>query len=108
MPAEELFNEEVIFDARGYLRTHSPDTYKIPASGDAPEIFNVHLLQNAPQENTIHGSKAVGEPPLMLPLSVVAALRHAVSAWGPARTEVQLSIPCTPEAILKAIEDIRH
>ena len=80
--------EEVRFDDKGFLRTHSPDTYKIPAFGDAPLEFKVALLENAPQADVIHGSKAVGEPPLMLALSVVAALRDAVAAFGPKGREV--------------------
>lgn len=96
--------EEVRFDEKGYLRTHSPDTYKVPAFGDAPVDFRVNLLANAAQDATIHGSKAVGEPPLMLALSTVAALRHAVSAFGVKGREVSLAIPCTPEAVLFAVE----
>ncbi len=96
--------EEVRFDEKGFLRTHSPDTYKVPAFGDAPVDFRVNLLANAAQDATIHGSKAVGEPPLMLALSTVAALRHAVSAFGVKGREVSLSIPCTPEAVLFAVE----
>lgn len=96
--------EEVRFDEKGFLRTHSPDTYKIPAFGDAPLEFHVALLQNAAQGDVIHGSKAVGEPPLMLALSVVAALRDAVAAFGPKGREVQLPMPCTPEALLFAVE----
>lgn len=93
--------EELVWDARGRLLTYGPSTYKIPAIGDCPEDFRVTLLERADQDNTIHGSKAVGEPPFMLALSVVAALRHAVAAFGPG--EVQLQIPCTPEALLRAI-----
>jgi xanthine dehydrogenase large subunit len=96
--------EEVIFDEKGFLKTHSPDTYKIPASGDAPKDFRVTLLENAAQPDVIHGSKAVGEPPLMLALSAVSALRHAVQSWAKPGTEVQLKIPCTPEAVLDAVE----
>ncbi|MBL8939386.1 MAG: xanthine dehydrogenase molybdopterin binding subunit, partial [Archangium sp.] len=96
--------EEVRFDEKGYLRTHSPDTYKVPAFGDAPVDFRVNLLANAAQDATIHGSKAVGEPPLMLALSTVAALRHAVSAFGVKGREVSLAMPCTPEAVLFAVE----
>ncbi|HLM44105.1 MAG TPA: molybdopterin cofactor-binding domain-containing protein, partial [Myxococcaceae bacterium] len=70
--------EEVLFDAKGRLLTHSPDTYKIPAVGDAPEDFRVALLERAPQDNSIHGSKAVGEPPFMLAIGVVTALRQAI------------------------------
>lgn len=100
-----LTGEELRFDAHGVLRTHSPDTYKIPSCGDAPEVFNVKLLENAAQEGTVHGSKAVGEPPLMLALSVVAALRHAVGAFGP--HQVELAMPCTPEALLRAVAIVR-
>lgn len=99
--------EEVLIDAKGRLLTHSPDTYKIPALGDAPEDFRVALLARAPQDNTIHGSKAVGEPPFMLAIGAVTALRHAIAAFGPPRMEVQLASPATPEAILRAVEAAR-
>jgi xanthine dehydrogenase large subunit len=96
--------EEVLFDAKGRLLTHSPDTYKIPAVGDAPEDFRVALLERAPQDNSIHGSKAVGEPPFMLAIGVVTALRQAIASFGPPRTPVELASPATPEAILRAVE----
>ena len=90
--------------AEGRLLTHSPDTYKIPAAGDTPPIFNVALLKNARQKNTIYGSKAVGEPPLMLAISVREAIRDAISAFGPADGEVALDSPATCEAIFRAIQ----
>jgi xanthine dehydrogenase large subunit len=99
-----LTSEEVLFDARGRLLTHSPDTYKIPAIGDAPEDFRVRLLDRAPQPDVIYGSKAVGEPPLMLAISAILALRHAIGAFGPPGREVKLGMPATPESILRAIE----
>jgi xanthine dehydrogenase large subunit len=99
--------EEVLFDAKGRLLTHSPDTYKIPAVGDAPEDFRVALLERAPQDNSLHGSKAVGEPPFMLAIGVVTALRQAIAAFGPPRTLVELASPATPEAILRAVEMAR-
>jgi xanthine dehydrogenase large subunit len=99
--------EEVLFDEKGFLKTHSPDTYKIPAFGDQPADFRVQLLENAPQHDVIHGSKAVGEPPLMLALSAVAALRHAVSSFAVAGAPVELAMPCTPEAVLMAVEAAR-
>ena len=71
--------EEIKHDASGNLLTHSPDTYKIPAFGDAPREFRVSLLENAAQADVIHGSKAVGEPPLMLAISVREAIREALS-----------------------------
>jgi xanthine dehydrogenase large subunit len=99
--------EEVLYDGSGRLLTHSPDTYKIPAVGDVPDDFRVRLLDRATEESVIYGSKAVGEPPLMLAISVVNALRHAISAFGPRGREVQLGLPATPEAILRAITAIR-
>ncbi len=99
--------EEVLFDEKGFLQTHSPDTYKIPSFGDQPADFRVALLEGAPQHDVIHGSKAVGEPPLMLALSAVAALRHAVSSFAPPRVPVELKMPCTPEAVLMAVEAAR-
>jgi xanthine dehydrogenase large subunit len=95
--------EELVNDAQGRLRTHSPDTYKIPAVGEAPPDFRVALLTGATQPGVVHGSKAVGEPPFMLALGVVTALRQAVKAFLPAGAEVELKVPCTPEAVLRAL-----
>jgi xanthine dehydrogenase molybdopterin binding subunit/xanthine dehydrogenase small subunit len=95
--------EELIWDDKGRLLTHSPDTYKIPAIGDAPMEFNVSFLSEAAQPNTIHGSKAVGEPPLMLAISVREAIRDAVAAFCPRRSQVNLASPATGEAIFSAI-----
>jgi len=99
--------EELVWNPKGHLLTHGPSTYKIPAVGDAPEDFRVALLSHAEQEDVIHGSKAVGEPPFMLALSVVSALRHAIAAFGEPRQVVELAMPCTPEAILRSVEDMR-
>jgi xanthine dehydrogenase large subunit len=99
-----LTSEEVVFDAEGRLLTHSPDTYKIPAIGDVPEDFRVRLLERATQNDVIYGSKAVGEPPLMLAISGLLALRHAISAFGATGRAVELAVPATPEAILQAVE----
>ena len=99
-----LTNEEVLFGAEGKPLTTGPSTYKIPAVGDVPLDFRVALLERAPQPGVIHGSKAVGEPPLMLAIGIITALRHAIGAHGQKRHEVHLQPPCTPEAILRAIE----
>jgi xanthine dehydrogenase large subunit len=96
--------EELIWDDQGRLLTHSPDTYKIPAVGDRPREFNVRFLENATQRQTIHGSKAVGEPPLMLAISVREAIRDAVAAFGTPGGEVPLKVPATCEAIYVAIQ----
>ena len=102
-----LTAEELIWDAQGKLLTHSPDTYKIPAVGDTPKIFNVEFLSEAAQRDAIHGSKAVGEPPLMLAISVRAAIRDAVAAFGKSAGQIALPSPATPEAIFMAIEQRR-
>jgi xanthine dehydrogenase molybdopterin-binding subunit B len=90
-----LTNEELLWDSEGRLLTHSPDTYKIPAVGDTPDVFNVAFLSDATQSNVIHGSKAVGEPPLMLAISVREAIRDAVAAFGKPGGEVPLASPAT-------------
>ena len=102
-----LTTEELKWDDKGVLLTHSPDTYKIPSVGDMPQIFNVSLLKNATQKSVVHGSKAVGEPPLMLAISVREAIRDAVAAFGSGRGEVALASPATCEAIWMAIQGMR-
>ncbi|MEO6569606.1 MAG: xanthine dehydrogenase molybdopterin binding subunit, partial [Opitutaceae bacterium] len=98
-----LTREELLWDAKGRLLTHSASTYQIPAISDAPADFRVTLLPNAAQPNVIHGSKAVGEPPLMLAISVREAIRDAVGAFGALGGDVRLASPATGEAILAAI-----
>jgi len=103
-----LTSEELVWNARGQLMTHGPSTYKIPGSRDVPPVFNVHILEDAPNRMpTVFRSKAVGEPPLMLAISVWLALRDAVSRIGGHRHFVSLDAPATPEAILRAVDDIR-
>ncbi len=102
-----LTTEELKWDDKGRLLTHSPDTYKIPSVGDTPQIFNVTLLKNATQKNVIHGSKAVGEPPLMLAISLREAIRDAVAAFGNKPSEVELASPATCEAIWRAIQKVK-
>lgn len=98
-----LTGEELKWSKDGKLLTHSASTYQIPSIGDAPERFDVALLTNAAQDGVIHGSKAVGEPPLMLAISVREALRDAVAAFGAPGGEVPLASPATHEALLAAI-----
>jgi len=102
-------SEELVWDSRGRLMTHGPSTYKIPGSRDVPPHFKVHILEDMPNPvPTIYRSKAVGEPPVMLALSVWLALRDAVSRTGDPRLMPKLDAPATPEAILMAIEDLRQ
>jgi xanthine dehydrogenase large subunit len=103
-----LTTEELVWDAKGVLKTHAPSTYKIPVASDRPRIFNVALLENAPnREATIHRSKAVGEPPLMLAISVLHALSDAVASVGDHRICPRLDAPATPERVLAAVERVR-
>ncbi|WP_084438557.1 xanthine dehydrogenase molybdopterin binding subunit [Niveispirillum irakense] len=97
-----LTMEELVFDDQGHLRTHAPSTYKIPGCGDVPDHFNVTLYDQPNGEETIHRSKAVGEPPLMLAISVLHALKDAVAAAG-GSGPVQLDAPATPERVLMAV-----
>ena len=99
-----LTREELKWDAKGRLLTHSASTYQIPAISDAPVELNVTLLPMAAQPNTIHGSKAVGEPPLMLAFSVREAIRDAVANFGAPGGEVLLASPATGEAIFAAVQ----
>ena len=102
-----LTSEELRWNDQGLLLTHSPDTYKIPAIGDTPQVFNVALLKNAAQKTVVHGSKAVGEPPFMLAISVREAIRDAVAAFGSGKGEVALASPATGEAIWMAIQKVK-
>jgi len=99
--------EEMLVDETGRLLTVGPSTYKIPTYGDCPRDMRVRLLERARQSSTLYGSKAVGEPPFMLAISVVTALRHAVASFGPPGMEVDLALPATAEALLRAVEEIR-
>jgi xanthine dehydrogenase molybdopterin binding subunit/xanthine dehydrogenase small subunit len=99
-----LTMEELKWNKEGRLLTHSPDTYKIPSVGDIPKVFNVAFLKKGRQRNVIYGSKAVGEPPLMLAISVREAIRDAIAAFGPQGGQVPLASPATSEAIFKAIQ----
>ena len=100
-----LTTEELFWDESGKLRTHAPSTYKIPACSDRPDVFNVALWDKANREETIYRSKAVGEPPLMLGISALMALSHAVASCGSRYPE--LNAPATPEQILAAINRVR-
>ncbi len=100
--------EDLKYDEKGNLLNHSPDTYKIPTIQDLPKDFRVDFLKNVPNPNTIKQSKAVGEPPFMLALSVWLAIKDAISAVGDHKIEPEFSLPATNEVILKSIEKIRE
>ena len=104
-----LTSEELWWDDKGRLRTHGPSTYKIPGSRDVPPVFNARILADAPnREETVFRSKAVGEPPLMLAISVWLAIRDAVASLADYRRVPDLDAPATPERVLMAVDAIRN
>ncbi|MCZ4328743.1 xanthine dehydrogenase molybdopterin binding subunit [Castellaniella denitrificans] len=102
-----LTTEELWWRDDGRLMTHAPSTYKIPAISDCPRDFRVSLFRAQNLKDTVHRSKAVGEPPLLHGISTFNALCDAVAAVGDGRTSPDLRAPATPEAILKAAEGLR-
>ena len=101
-----LTTEQLVWNDKGYLATHAPSTYKIPATGDIPAHFKVDLWPEANREDNVGGSKAVGEPPFMLAISVYEALRNAVAAGRggvDAAAPVVLTAPATAENVLRAL-----
>ena len=103
-----LTTEELWWDEKGRLKTHAPSTYKIPVASDRPRVFNVRLANwSENKEKTINKSKAVGEPPLMLALSVWQALSDAVASVGDYKYPPRLDPPATPEAVFNAIQVLK-
>lgn len=100
--------EEIKWDEKGNLMTHSPDTYKIPSVQDIPRDFRAVLLQGVPNPNTIRRSKAVAEPPLMLALSTWLAIKDAISAVGNHELEPEFSLPATNEVIVMSIQRLKE
>lgn len=99
-----LTTEEICWDTQGQLQTHAPSTYKIPTCGDIPETFNVQLwAKGRNREKTIHRSKAIGEPPLMLAISVHSAINQAIASKLDGDSLPALNTPATPEAILNCL-----
>jgi xanthine dehydrogenase large subunit len=102
-----LTMEELVWTDQGVLASAGASTYKLPSAGDCPPDFRVNLLTEAREADVVRGSKAVGEPPLMLALSVREAIRAAVVAFGP-EAVTALPSPATPEAIFFAVERARY
>jgi xanthine dehydrogenase large subunit len=103
-----LTSEALVRDSHGRLATHAPSTYKIPTAGDLPTRWRIDLLADSPNRSpTIHRSKAVGEPPLMLAFAVYHALRDAVASLAPDGIPVALTAPATPESVLQAVRSAR-
>ena len=103
-----LTTEELVFDDRGRLLTHAPSTYKIPTASDRPPHMDIRIWERGENvEATIHRSKAVGEPPLMLAISVFSALTQAAAAAAPGKGLPRLDAPATPERILASIDELK-
>ena len=98
--------EELVWDARGRLATAGASTYKLPSWTELPEVFEVNFLERAAEPGVIFGSKAVGEPPLMLAISVREAIRDAIAAFG-VGGPVLLDSPATPERVFFAVQRAR-
>lgn len=104
-----LTTEELKWNDQGRLMSNGPATYKIPAVGDTPFEFNVNLLKDRPNgEETIYRSKAVGEPPFMLGISVWSAIRDAVASLADYKYGAQMDTPATPECVLRSIQDTKE
>ncbi len=102
-----LTTEELVWDASGGLCTHGPSTYKIPAAGDLPPEFNVKLYERGEnREDSPYRSKGVGEPPLMLALSVFFAIRDAVASVADYALPPRLNAPATPQETLKSVDEL--
>ncbi|OYU25497.1 MAG: xanthine dehydrogenase molybdopterin binding subunit [Burkholderiales bacterium PBB2] len=102
-----LTMEELVWHPKtGALSTHAPSTYKIPTANDSPPDFRVALYEQANAADSIHRSKAVGEPPLLLPFSVLLAIKDAVAAAGPVGCDPELRAPATAESVLRAVSGV--
>jgi xanthine dehydrogenase large subunit len=99
--------EELLWDAQGRVATAGASTYKLPSWSEVPEVFEVQTLERATQPGVVLGSKAVGEPPLMLAISVREAIRDAVAAFGHGRPSVTFASPATPERVYFAVAHAR-
>jgi xanthine dehydrogenase large subunit len=103
-----LTSEELYWDGKGRLQTHAPSTYKIPACSDLPRVFNARIAEwSRNREDVVYRSKAVGEPPLMLAISVFHAIKDAIASVCEYQMSPHLDAPATPERVLNAIDELR-
>ncbi len=99
--------EDLRWDKNGRLATQSASTYKLPSFSEMPEVFKVAFLTDAAESDVVYGSKAVGEPPVMLAISAREAIRNAAAAFG-SGLSLELASPATPEAVFWALEQARN
>jgi len=98
--------ENLYYDDKGHLVSHSPTTYKIPNVQDTPRVFNVDFISNDDNDCNVHRSKAVGEPPFLLGTSAWTAVKHALS-YRTKNDVIDITSPCTGEVILNALTEIK-
>ncbi len=104
-----LTMEELVWNDKGKLMTNGPASYKIPAVADMPLDLRVKLVENRKNpEDTVFHSKAVGEPPFMLGISVWCAIKDAVASLADYRAQPQIDAPATPERVLWGVEQMRR
>jgi len=103
-----LTTEDLRWDDSGRLISNNMATYKIPAIGDTPAHFNVALFDRPNAEDSIYHSKAVGEPPFMLAISVWCAIKDAIASLADYKVDPDLPAPATPEKVLMAINAIQN
>ena len=99
--------EELLWDDQGRVATRGASTYKLPSWSELPDVFEVNTLERATQADVVFGSKAVGEPPLMLAISVREAIREAAAAFGHGPAAVTFASPATPERVFFAVAQAR-
>lgn len=99
-----LTTEELLWDKTGRVISNSPANYKIPTAYDVPARLKVDLFDEPNAAETVYRSKAVGEPPLMLALSVWCALRDAAASFADYRFNPPLGAPATAEQVYYAIQ----
>jgi xanthine dehydrogenase large subunit len=100
--------EKLYFNEKGQLKTYSPSTYKIPSVHDIPRAFNVDFIEHDFNERNIKKTKAVGEPPLMLAISIWTAVKSAIAEERARQNKTcftNLQVPATQEAVLMEIQN---
>ncbi len=103
-----LTMEELVWNDKGKLMTSGPASYKVPAVADMPLDLRVKLVENRKNpEDTVFHSKAVGEPPFMLGISVWCAIKDAVASLADYKAQPKIDAPATPERVLWGVEQMR-
>lgn len=96
--------ENLVYNDQGLLLSHAPSTYKIPSIQDTPRKYSIELIENEENYANVRGTKAVGEPPLLLGIAVWRAIVNALSRLEHFKDQMpQIKIPATNEEVLRAM-----